>query len=166
METRFLLNMARISGLVRLVNSSEALKPTMIFRSEGTRADILRSIVVFLHATFEVVLRSHLPNPNKTLSFYSRTDLDKALKRSRIDPKPFKPLYPPLTEMAKRRHRIVHEADLSKRTDTVSEAWGAADDWQLAMWLMAVPAFYYQLRISTGLADVVERTAYESSGRQ
>jgi hypothetical protein len=63
--------------------------------------------------------------------------------------------------MAKRRHRIVHEADLSKRTDTVSEAWGAADDWQLTMWLMAVPAFYYQLRISAGVADAVDRTAYK-----
>jgi len=161
LKARFLLNMGRINGLVRLLNSNEALKPTGIFRSEGARADILRFIVVFLHATFEVVLRSHLPNANKSLSFYSRTDLDKALKRGGIDPKPFKPLYPPLTQMAKRRQRIVHKADLSKDTDAVSEAWGVVDDWQLVMWLMAVAAFYYQLRMSVNAASAVERTMYE-----
>lgn len=161
LKARFLLNIGRINSLMRLLNTNEALKPTGIFRSEGARADILRFIVVFLHATFEVVLRSLLPNPNKSLSFYSRADLDKALKLSRIDPKPFKPLYPPLTQMAKRRKRIVHEADLSKRTDTVSEAWGVVDDWQLLMWLMAVVAFYFQLRMSVNAASVVERTMYE-----
>jgi hypothetical protein len=161
LKTRFLLNMGRISGLVRLLNSSDALRPTGIFQSEEARADILRSIVVFLHATFEVVVRGFLPNPNKSLSIYSSTDLDKALKLSRIDTTPFKPLYPPLTQMAKRRKRIVHEADLAKRTDTVSEAWGVADDWQLMMWLMAVPAFYYQLLISVNAASLRERTLYD-----
>ena len=89
------------------------------------------------------------------------TDLDKVLKVSGIDPKPFKPLYPPLTAMAKRRNRIVHEADLSRRTDTASEPWGIADDWQLIMWLMAVVAFYYQLRMSVDSASAVERAMYK-----
>jgi hypothetical protein len=30
------------------------------------------------------------------------------------------------------------------------------------MWLMAVPAFYYQLRISVGAANIVERAAHET----
>jgi len=161
LETRFLLNMGRINGLVHLLHSNEALKPTGIFRSEGARADILRLIVVFLHATFEVVLRSHLRKPNTSLSFYSRADLDRALKLSAIDAKPFRALYPPLVQMAKRRNRIVHEADLPKRTDTVSEAWGVVDDWQLVMWLLAVGAFYFQMRMALGAASVVERTMYE-----
>lgn len=63
--------------------------------------------------------------------------------------------------MAKRRNRIVHNADLSNRTDTVSEVWGIVDDWQLIMWLMAVPTFYYQLRMSLNAASVVESTSYE-----
>ena len=63
--------------------------------------------------------------------------------------------------MAKRRKRIVHEADLSKPTDTVSEAWTIVDDWQLIMWLMAVRAFYYQLRISVNAASAVERAMCE-----
>jgi hypothetical protein len=116
---------------------------------------------VFLHATFEDVLRSYLPKPNKSLSFYSGTDIDKALKLSGIDAKPFRPLYPPLTQMAKRRKRIVHQADLPSHMVAVSEVWSIVDDWQLMMWLMAVLAFYYQLLMSTGVATVVERAMYE-----
>jgi len=158
LETRFRLNMDRISGLVRLLSSHDALKLTIVFGcSSGTRADILRSIVVFLHATFEVALRSHVPKPSRSLSFYSRTDLDKALKLSGIDATPFRFLYPPLTQMAKRRKRIVHEADLLRGEP---HEWSVADDWQLIMWLLAVPTFYYQLRISLRAANTVERAMY------
>jgi hypothetical protein len=159
LKARFHLNMGRINGLVKLALSD--LDLTRPFQIDGAKADILRSIVVFLHATFEDVLRRHLPKPNKSLSFYSGNDIDKALKLSGIDVKPFKPLYPPLTQMAKRRKRIVHQADVPAYTAVVSEAWGIADQWQLIMWLMAVPTFYYQLRMSTGAANVVERTMYE-----
>jgi hypothetical protein len=150
--------MRRINGLVNLIHSDfDQLRPPGLFqKSEGVRADILRTIVVFLHATFEDVLRYYLPKPNKSLSFYSKSDLDKALKKSGINAMPFKSLYPPLTQMAKRRTQIVHNADLSKPANVVSEAWGIADDWQLVMWLMAVPAFYYQLRVSTKAANEVE----------
>ena len=160
LETRFHLNMNRISELVRLLSSDDALKPTTVFgKSRGARADILRAIVVFLHATFEDALRSHIPRPGRSLSFYSGTDLDKALKSCGIDAAPFRALYPTLTQMAKRRKRIVHEADLL-RGDAYE--WSMADDWQLIMWLLAVPAFYYRLRISLGVANPVERVKYEN----
>ena len=160
LETRFRLNMNRISELVRLLSSNDALKPTTVFgNSSGARADILRAIVVFLRATFEDALRSHIPGPSRSLSFYSRTDLDKALKLSSIDAAPFRSLYPPLTQMAKRRKRIVHEADLLRGD---SYEWSLVDDWQLIMWLLAVPAFYYQLRISLGVANSVERAMYKN----
>jgi hypothetical protein len=159
---RFRLNMKRIHGLVQLVESNESLKPVGVFHSDGVRADILRAVVVFLHATVEDVVRSRLPKPNKSFSFYSSTDLDKALTRSGIDATPLKSLYRPLTAMAKRKNQIVHDADLSNRTDTVVKAWGPADDWQLIMWLLAVPAFYYQLRVSLGVANIVERTSLEN----
>src|SRR5258707_3167241 len=91
LATRFRLNMNRISGLVQLVSSHEALKPTTVFgSSSGVRADILRSVVVFLHATFEVALRSHIPKPHSTLPFSPRTDLDKALKLSAYDASPLR----------------------------------------------------------------------------
>lgn len=162
LEARFLTNMSRINGLVRLLNSSDSLKPTKLFQSEGVRADLFRAVIVFLHATFEVLMRGHIPNQKSTVTFYSARDIDKALKQSAIDPEPFQPLYPPLIQLAKRRKQVVHEADLSKRTDTVAGAWGVVDEWQLPMWLMAVPAFYYQLRKSTHVASPAERTMYKA----
>jgi hypothetical protein len=158
-EDRFRLNMSRITGMVQHLSSSDSLKPIQLFGySEGVRADILRSIVVFLHATFEVVLRGHLPRPNRSLSFYSSSDLDKALRLSKIDAIPFRDLYPPLTEMAKRRKRIVHEADWSDHT---SPQWGIVDDWQLIMWLLAVPAFYYRLSLSINPVASVDQARYD-----
>ncbi len=149
---RFRGNMDRINRLVQLLFSSDLLKKPSVFGpSTGPRADLLRAIVVFLHANFEVAFRCRLPRTAGNLSFYSRQDFDKALKRIGVDVAPFRPLYPPLTQMAKRRKEIVHDADLGG--DNEPHGWSIADDWQLIMWLMAVPAFYYQLRISLGLAN-------------
>ncbi len=61
--------------------------------------------------------------------------------------------------MAKRRKWIVHEADLF-RGDACE--WSIVDDWRLIMWLLEVPAFYYQLRISLGVANRVERAMCEN----
>ncbi|MEO7032881.1 MAG: hypothetical protein ABI548_03535 [Polyangiaceae bacterium] len=152
--------MSRINGLVQLLFSNDSLKSTSVFGpSTGPRADILRSIVVFLHASFEVAFRCFLPKTAGSASFYSRTDFDKALKRIGVDAAPFRPLYPPLTQMAKRRKEIVHNADLDH--DAKPREWSIADDWQLIIWLMAVPAFYYQLRLSLNLANNVEQAMYE-----
>jgi hypothetical protein len=58
-EVRFRLNMDRINGLINLSRSDIAApRGTKPFQTDGVRADILRTIVVFLHATFEDVLRS------------------------------------------------------------------------------------------------------------
>jgi hypothetical protein len=160
LETRFRLNMNRIHELVQLLSTNETLKPTTVFGdSSGARGDILRAIIVFLHATFEDAVRSHIPKRGHSMSLYSRADLDKALKSIGIDATPFRSLYPPLTQMAKRRKRIVHEADLLSG-DTYR--WSMVDDWQLIMWLLAVPAFYYQLRISLGFANSVEAAMCKS----
>ena len=162
MTARFRLNMERIHGLVKLIMADAApLKSTGAFKTEGPRADILRAIVVFLHATFEDVLRSMVRPDGKKLTFYSGADITKALQKSGLDPSPFKPLYPPLTQMAKRRCLIVHHADVAKQTDTASKAWTITDDWQLIMWLLAVPAFHSLLRTTIDSDDKVERATYE-----
>jgi len=58
-NVRFRLNMARIHGLINLIFSdTPGLKGTQSFQIEGIQADIFRTIVVFLHATFEDFLRS------------------------------------------------------------------------------------------------------------
>ena len=60
--------------------------------------------------------------------------------------------------MAERRHRIVHHADLSAPTATLIAVWSIADEWQIIMWLMAVPAFYYKMRIALRVASDDDRT--------
>jgi hypothetical protein len=62
--------------------------------------------------------------------------------------------------MAKRRNRIVHEADLSKKTDSVPKPWTHVDDWQLIMRLLAVPAFFSLLCTSLDPKDEAARQRY------
>jgi len=157
LKLRFELNMARIATLVELAQAktAEAKKPP--FDREGAPAEILRAVIVFLHATFEVALRSYQPKDGKSFTFSGTSDLDKALTRSGTDPAPFKSLYPPLGQMAKRRHRIVHDADLPTPAATRSEEWSIADEWQLIMWLIVVPAFYYKMRIALRVASDDDR---------
>jgi hypothetical protein len=144
---RFNGNMARIGGLMKLVMSDEGqFKSTAFMHYGGVSADILRLIVVFLHATVEDLIRSQLPG-NKKFSFQSGPDIDKALKHAGLDSSSLKPLYRPLTAMAKRRTRIVHEADFASRSSTVVEPWSVADVWQTLQWNLAVLAFYYQMLI-------------------
>jgi hypothetical protein len=146
-NTRFNVNMARIAGLMKLAMSGEGqFKPTGIMQYEGVSADIFRLIVVFLHATVEDLVRSQLPG-NKNFSFQSGADIDKALKRAGFDSISLKPLYRPLTSMAKRRNRIVHEADLASPSSTVVEPWDVVDVWLILQWNLAVLAFYYQTLI-------------------
>jgi hypothetical protein len=146
-NARFNLNMARIAGLMKFVMSGAGeLKPTGFMTYEGVSADIFRLIVVFLHAAVEDLVRSQLP-AKKSFSFQSGADIDKALRQASFDPRPLNALYPPLTAMAKRRNRIVHEADLSSKSGTIVEPWSIADLWQLTQWNLAVVAFYYQIFI-------------------
>jgi hypothetical protein len=133
--------------LMKLAMSGEGqFKPTGFMQYEGVSADIFRLIVVFLHAAVEDLVRSQLPR-NKNFSFQSGSDIDKVLKHAGFDSSSLKPLYRPLTAMAKRRNRIVHEADLASHSSTVVEPWSVADVWQMLHWNLAVLAFYYQMLI-------------------
>ena len=60
LQARFNVNMQRIERLIALAfGGAERPPPTgVVFESEDVRADLLRTIVVFLHATFEDVLRT------------------------------------------------------------------------------------------------------------
>jgi hypothetical protein len=136
--------MGRIGGLIRLVYSDiPELKPTGFLTHTGVAADLLRSSTVFLHAAFEDLVRSLSGRPG-SWSFHSGADLDKRLKDAGIQLTAFVSLYPPLTQLAKRRHRIVHHADLSASNIEVA-SWTVTDYWQLTMWNLAVICFYYRL---------------------
>ena len=65
-----------------------------------------------------------------------------------LDTAPFKLFYADLEQMMKRRHRIVHEADLANPKDTTSAPWTHTDNLNLGIWLLVVLAFYNQLKLS------------------
>jgi hypothetical protein len=74
-----------------------------------------------------------------------------------LDTRPFKDLYPDLEQMMARRHRIVHEADLTSPADRVSAPWTFVDDMDLTVWMLAVIAFYLQLRVSLEPTNEVQQ---------
>jgi hypothetical protein len=136
--------MNRISGLMALAMSNDGqFKPTAFMTYTGVSADIFRLIVVFLHATVEDQIRSNIPR-NRAFSFQSGTDIDRELKHAGFNAAPLRPLYRPLTAMARRRNRIVHEADLPLKS-TIIAPWGIADLWSLMQWNLTVLAFHFKL---------------------
>jgi hypothetical protein len=208
MRARFELNMGRVNGLVKLISSDiDLLRPKEPLQSDGIRADIARTIVVFLHATFEDALRTmgreriaaarsevldkvplvgtsrsgraekfHLgaltAHRGKTVdqliqesvenyldraSFGSCADVDEVLTQIGLDTTPFKHLYVDLDQMMKRRHRIVHEADLPSPKDSVPTPWAIADDFDLILWLLIVLTFISQLRLAVDPTDELQR---------
>jgi hypothetical protein len=115
LNKRFLTNIRRIGAITTFLSSDvEGVKRADAFRSEGVRADILRAVVVFLHAAVEDFVRSHFSRKNKKFHFYNASDIRRALGKLRVEPALFADLFPPLTQMAKRRSQIVHHADLKE----------------------------------------------------
>jgi hypothetical protein len=156
-HTRFSHNMRRISGLMGLATSNEGqFKPTGFMTYTGVSADIFRLIVVFLHAAVEDQIRSNISH-NRTFTFQSGADIDKALKYAGFNAAPLRPLYRPLTAMARRRNRIVHETDLPSKSTTI-EPWGVVDVWSLTQWNLTVLAFHFKLmEVLTIQHDVFSR---------
>jgi hypothetical protein len=75
-------------------------------------------------------------------SFGSCGDVDKVLRQMVVDTTPFKSFYADLDRMMKRRHRIVHGADLLIPKDGAISPWTIADYFHLVLWNLAVLAFY------------------------
>ncbi len=151
--------MKRFGTLVSLVAPGSPAAQAASLDS-GARNDISRAAVVFLHATFEDMLRTAARQCPNTMSsedlnriplsgmsgraekfylgaldahrgktvdevlresvgaywervtFSSCDDVEKALRQMGLDTGPFKVLYAGLDSMMKRRHQIVHDADL------------------------------------------------------
>ena len=135
---RFILNMDRIAGLMKLVMSDEGeFKPTGFMTYEGVSADIFRLLSILCMRVSKTSCAVSLPGKG-SFSFQSGIDIDKALRSAGFDPSPLKLLYRPLTAMAKRRNRIVHGADFVLKSSTDVEPWGVADLWQILHWNFAV----------------------------
>jgi hypothetical protein len=74
----------------------------------------------------------------------------------------FEDLFAPLTEMTKRRHEIVHRADLHDGKNGRANPWELADDWQLIHWHLVVAVFYHRVRKATGATGMVEDRARQN----
>jgi hypothetical protein len=205
--TRFLLNMKRVNDLLGLIRPDRApLKSERELESDTIRGDIARAVVVFLHATFEDLLRTAarqrldaakwqdlnvIPlvgssrsgraekfnlgalasHRGKTVdqlihdsveaylnrrSFGSCDEVEEVLLQIGLDTKPFKHLYTELDQLMKRRHRIVHEADLESPKDSVSPPWTSGDEFLLCLWWVAVMTFHALLCVSVDPADPLQ----------
>jgi hypothetical protein len=163
-DARFVMNMQRINALVGLV-----VPRSLAAQSDPLESDISRAVVVFLHATFEDMLRTigrsrvsgtRTEGPDSYwdyVSITSYTIVEKTLLRVQIDPEPFKFLAPGLDSMIERRHQIVHDADLPNPTAREAPPWSIADTLLLVYWLLHVVTFNAQLHVSIDPADELHR---------
>jgi hypothetical protein len=150
---RFSANMRRVSRLINLAMSNQGqFKAVGFWTYDEIGADIFRVIVVFLHAAVEDLVRSHVVRP-RSFTFSVADDIFKALRKANYDPSPLEELRKPLEQFAKRRHRIVHEADLDDGAEDVAQ-WMVVDTWLLMQWLITIVAFQYKF-----LAVVTQPTA-------
>jgi hypothetical protein len=141
---RYVTNMKRVDRLMRLATSNEGqFKPTGFWTYDGISADLFRMIVVFLHSAIEDLVRTHLPDRFKsTFTFSVANDIFKSLQKAEYDPTPLEPLRNILNQLAKRRHKIVHQADLNENAEEVDK-WKVADLWLLTQWSIAAATFLY-----------------------
>jgi len=80
----------------------------------------------------------------------------KALRELSLDPAPFRPLFPEMSALMARRHRIVHEADLPTANAVTDAPWTIGDDYQLVVWLFVVVAFASGLRMGLDPSRIVD----------
>jgi hypothetical protein len=121
----------------------------------------LGSLAAHRGKTVDHLIRESVEEYLTRESFGSCADVEEILRQMGLDTKPFKSLYPYLDGMMKRRHRIVHEADLPSPLDTFSPPWTTVDLFELGLWNLAVLAFHALLRVSLDPADELQRWYFE-----
>jgi len=147
--------MARVNRLIAL---GQRLKQTPSDRSDDL-ADLYRSAIVFLHASFEDMLRTtiEIRGAHSAKQTYGKIEVVvAALRKLNLDPTSFRPLFPELSALMDRRHRIVHEADLATPNAVTDNPWTIGDDYQLIIWVFVVTAFASRLRVALDPSEIVD----------
>jgi hypothetical protein len=121
----------------------------------------LGSLAAHRGKTVDHLIRESVEDYLTRESFGSCADVEEILRQMGLDTKPFKSLYPDLDGMMKRRHRIVHEADLPSPQDTSPPPWTIVDLFQLGLWNLAVLTFHALLRVSLDPTDELQRWYFE-----
>jgi hypothetical protein len=167
LNKRFQANMSRVT---RLINLGTRLKETRgqnpgpdeaaaLTDRPDEVADLYRSTVVFLHASFEDMLRTTADNRlgrAAKRTFGSVDVVVKLLRELGLDPAPFRRLFPEMKTLMNRRHRIVHEADLPAPDAVTDIPWTIGDDYQLAIWLFVVLTFKARLTAELDPSQIVD----------
>jgi len=107
--------------------------------------------------TVDDLLRESVEAYWEQRAFGSCNEVENALRQMGLDTEPFKFLYPGLDSMMKRRHQIVHDADLPNATAREAKPWGFSDNLLLMYWLLHVLTFNAQLHVSIDPADELHR---------
>lgn len=121
-QKKFVINANRVGQF--LILATDQSKTKLVQKFEDGPADLIRSAIVFLHATFEDALRTvaekRLPESDFTKSTFGNTDrrVREILPRLNLVVSEFEDLFPHIDAIMKRRHRIVHRADLDDGTAT------------------------------------------------
>ncbi len=107
--------------------------------------------------TVDELLRESVEAYWQQRAFGSCNEVDNALRQMGLDAEPFKFLYPGLDSMMRRRHQIVHDADLPNATAREAPPWDFSDNVLLMYWLLHVLTFNAQLHVSIDPADELHR---------
>lgn len=163
-KQRFYTNMRRVGALTAHALSIK-LEDGEPATAGDLKSDLLRANAVFLHASFEDLLRNVQPRARSGWTFNGDTDLRRALKRIPLDAASFEDLMAPLRQLARSRIRIVHFADLGALQDATVRKWGFVDEWLSGHWALAAGLFFHRLMHRLGPTTLVEDRARENSER-
>jgi hypothetical protein len=156
LSKRFQLNMTRVN---RLVDLAERVKQTED-QNPDELADLYRSTVVFLYASFEDMLRTtadiRLGRRAEKRTYGKVKVVVKVLEELGLDPALFRPIFPEISTLLVRRHRIVHEADLPAEDAVTNASWTIGDTYQLVVWIFVVTTFASRLRVTLDPSQIVD----------
>ncbi len=158
LDKRFRLNMSRVNRLIDLAVRMKNLKDY----NPDEIADLHRSTVVFLFASFEDTLRTiediYLsPANNDRKTFGNVCTVVNLIRQLGLDIKIFRPLFSEMAALMGRRHRIVHKADLIRPDAVIDAPWTIGDDYQMMIWLLLVSGFVSKLRAALDPSALVDQ---------
>jgi hypothetical protein len=122
----------------------------------------LGDLLHFRHTTVDRIIRQSVDSYLSKVSFSSTNDIAAILIDMGFPVANFQKLWPPLAELMRRRHQIVHQADFAGRRSKKPQAISVA---QVTKWNAAYGAFAAKL-IADNVAVSVGRVRPKQSGNE
>lgn len=123
--------------------------------------DVLRSAVVFMHATIDDVLRTmairNLSQPQwKSRTYNTISDIKKLLSAMGIEVPPYESYFSTIKSMLKRRHQIVHNGDRRGPPGMRNPPIDSIDPLVVRDWYIATNGFLSDLINAVGAKQATE----------